>query len=1036
MYRRFLTMLLLAGSFCVTSCIDSNYDVVNKKITTDVKIEGNVVALPVGSLKAVVLDSLVDVNGIEMLEKGTDGVYSIVVDSSFSIEESIDPIAFNIDPIEYNLSVDFDKVNVENMYVDARDIMPAKFSPSSIYIRDLNDSLPELKSHLTQSIDIPGLGGILEQLRNEPGTSYVYKFQEPLVVGTDRQVVDCIASYKLPYRVETVRSIRLGSEKDSKGTLVTVRVTNPKFLQSCDKEISLRIDFPKNFILASNDAAEQAGKYRVVNEGDIHYVYLSGFVPDGDVSLFSFYVTEIRGIDEYIKDGRIDWEQYVEYEIVYKVNGEMELTGSMKVEDFAFAVDVESQFSLLEVAGKTKDIEVAFEPARMEFGGSFDNLQHIDTINYVEFDETVSRIRLETNMDQDWLAAFKLKDGYAFKVTIPEQLDLSIEYSEYNGKGKEVVYDQEKHAFYVHDLSVLAEGYWELAPKKLTLNKPVVDDTCMLDVNVEIGFVNLENPEVYSDFYLAGCEMETMIETLDKLNNGDKEAHFRMLESDLIIKNAVVYTEVVHSSMDAETNFSINEKIPGEIGRVEHIGFEKDVMITVTMDVVGLEKVDTDINFDLNIAMPSFLELKPYDNEQGVDISDGHLSIKRNYNPSASEPVVLKLLCSGLDFMNEEFDFKGLLPNDSIDGNSYITYDSDVVVDGDASIYGMQFHSEVLNNDIYFNVNIEIDEIAVKTFHGLYRADIEGVDEVMDITLGEELEFLREEGNSITLADPQLEFVLTNPIGVPLDIALHVFGNDENGQVIAESEMEAKVSIKPAEYNEDTDELLPVETRLFLTADTSNISKTGYDNVQIPNLANLLKKIPHSVNLKVEPTIKTDVTHRVDISKPIKIDAACSVIVPLKFNDLHLCYSDTVRDLKNTFDETLKMFTNVSLCAKMDIVNTIPLGLLLKVVPLDENGDVIEGIEVDELKIEAGSGEDIVDGAGVLTENQCLQKFEFAIKGNIADILLLDQLAFSLEASSNHTIGTSALRGSQGIKVSNIVFDIVGDIEMDLNDFK
>ena len=305
----------------------------------------------------------------------------------------------------------------------------------------------------------------------------------------------------------------------------------------------------------------------------------------------------------------------------------------------------------------------------------------------------------------------------------------------------------------------------------------------------------------------------------------------------------------------------------------------------------------------------------------------------------------------------------------------------------------------------------------------------------MDITLGEELEFLREEGNSITLAEPQLEFVLTNPIGIPLDIALHIFGNDENGQVIAESEMEAKVSIKPAEYNEDTDELLPVETRLFLTADTSNISKAGYDNVQIPNLANLLKKIPHSVNLKVEPTIKTDVTHRVDISKPIKIDAACSVIVPLKFNDLHLCYSDTVRDLKNTFDETLKMFTNVSLCAKIDIVNTIPLGLLLKVVPLDGNGDVIEGIEVDELKIEAGSGEDIVDGAGVLTENLSLQKFVFAIKGNIADILSLDQLAFSLEASSNHTIGTSALRGSQGIKVSNIVFEIAGDIEMDLNDF-
>ena len=209
-------------------------------------------------------------------------------------------------------------------------------------------------------------------------------------------------------------------------------------------------------------------------------------------------------------------------------------------------------------------------------------------------------------------------------------MDLSIDYSEYDGKGNEVVYDEDAHAFYVHDLSVLSKGYWDLAPKKLTLNRPVIDDTCRLDVNVEIGFVSLDNPAEYSDFYLAGCEMEAMIETLDKLNNGDKEAHFSMLESDLVIKNAVVYTEVVHSSMDAETNFSINEKIPGEIGRVENIGFEKDVLIKLTMDVVGLEKVDTDIDFDLDIAMPSFLELKAYDHEQGVDISGGHLSLKRS----------------------------------------------------------------------------------------------------------------------------------------------------------------------------------------------------------------------------------------------------------------------------------------------------------------------------------------------------------------------------------------------------------------------
>ena len=337
--------------------------------------------------------------------------------------------------------------------------------------------------------------------------------------------------------------------------------------------------------------------------------------------------------------------------------------------------------------------------------------------------------------------------------------------------------------------------------------------------------------------------------------------------------------------------------------------------------------------------------------------------------------------------------------------------------------------------EILKGVSLEIGEISVKSFHGIYRAEIEGVDENIDLELGDELEFVREEGNSITLADPQLEFVLKNSVGIPVDITLLLYGNDENGQVIEDSRIELVQRIQPAKYDEKTDSLIPVETKLFLTTDIANISKAGYENVEIPNLANLLKTVPHSLSLKIDPEIIEDsVTHHIDICDPIKLDATYSVVIPLKFKDLHLCYNDTITGLDTNLGETMSMFSNVSLCAKMDIVNTIPLGLLLKVVPLDVYGNVIDDIEIDELKIAAGAGDALLDEKGTLCAGGEPQKFVFGIKSKSGDISLLDGLAFSLEAATDHTVGAAAaIKGEQGLKISNIVFEVSGDIEVDFD---
>ena len=115
----------------------------------------------------------------------------------------------------------------------------------------------------------------------------------------------------------------------------------------------------------------------------------------------------------------------------------------------------------------------------------------------------------------------------------------------------------------------------------------------------------------------------------------------------------------------------------------------------------------------------------------------------------------------------------------------------------------------------------------------------------------------------------------------------------------------------------------------------------------------------------------------------------------------------------------------------MDIINTIPLGLTLELTPLDNDGKEIEDIEITPLVIKAGDGGAIVDADGKLTE-QAAQKFEFAIKSKSGDVSALSKLAFSIKAEANSTVGGAALKSDQGIKISDIVLEVSGDIEVDL----
>ena len=1014
MSKKVLNLLLIGVLFLISSCVDKEYDLVNKEITTDVKLEGNTIALPIGDLKPVLLDSLINADEIDFL-KESNGVYSFCMDSTISIKESVEPVTFDIAPITHSTEIKFNDVEIGKVHLNGTKINTT-FETPAISLDELNDKLPTLKSEVVKTeIITPEVLEFLKRLD-------IPTFEQPIEIP---QVgVDCRFDYTLPKEVEYIDFIKFGSLSDMNGSLVEVEIINPEVLDKCRKEISFDIEFPDFFELSMNPNAEQADKYTV--EGNS--VKVEGLLSEGQRTVISFYVNKLRGLSNYTKNGVLSIDESINYNLSCKVAGEVTLNKDTEVSDFDFKVRLNSKLSFLDATGKIEDTKVDFKPIVMDFDVDFDNLEHIDAIKYVEFDEDDSYIRFNAKInDSDWLKTFKLKEGYALRIAFPKELDIADELSSYNGKEEGLIkYVPNEHAFYIKDLSLLADNSWNIALSKLTLNKPVTKDpvtgkgVCHVDVVADIQFVDADNNPV-EYLMLDGVYLESVVDVLDELS-GDKKVDFAMSESYITVKDAVVDTDVIQSPLDnINIPFEFEGEVPAEIAKIEKIGFAEDVDIAINLSVNGLDELDTDINIDADIVLPPFLKLSAAENNQNIVVSEGKLEINNlKFNPSENNSVSVKLLCTGLDFTMLQGG--GL---SSVD--SRISYSSDVVVDGSITVEEDDLHSAILGKNIDFNVSLEMKPITVKMFHGFYNGKINAVEEKIEFDLGEELEFLREEGNSIKLADPQMDLVLTNTVGVPIDVDLQIFGTDENGEGIGEP-IVAHLNILPAELDAETDVLKPVQTKLFLTTDAVNNNRgDGYTVVEIKGLAGLLETVPYNINFKVEPRI-VGTSHHVDILKPIELDGRYSVIFPLKFEDLNICYTDTIKGLKGDLGETLKQFTNAAIRLKMTVANTIPLGMSLHVTPMDENGNVLEGLETGNIVVKAGNGGSIMDSDNA--ENVPEYSYvELSIGSKGGDLSELDKLLFTVNATANSTAGGIGLKGGQGLKMLDVVFEVSGDIE-------
>lgn len=468
-------------------------------------------------------------------------------------------------------------------------------------------------------------------------------------------------------------------------------------------------------------------------------------------------------------------------------------------------------------------------------------------------------------------------------------------------------------------------------------------------------------------------------------------------------------------------DFSFRNKFSNQFLSIYGCTFKEEMAIRLSIELEGLEALQaTSAGLDFTIDFPLFLcNLRSSD--EGVSINKNHVHITKEYLAKNSQGIHINLYCSSFDFEKEAGEY-GLAPLKGEDGHTYLAHSSRVTATGQIQINDANPTATEPEFQIAMRLNLSLAPSSVKTVDGVFTDKFETTEFSYATDLGEQLKTFIAEGNDLKLAEPRIEVELYNTITVPLEnVELNLQGRDKEGETILPTVIEAKFDINPAQVDEITEEIIVDTTKWLLTTNTT-LDVEGFDIIETPNLENWLECAPDSMHYSVYPIVMP-ARRDIRIDQSIGISAAYKAVIPLKFSTLHIVYSDTIPvslDL-NESDETL---TNLGLKLKMNVANTVPLGLEIAMVALDENSNPIDDISIESMKVKPCN-----EAYSTLQNTLNVQEVLVGIDGN--DFSKFDKLKFDIKIYSQE--GDVTLRTTQGIQISDMAIIVTGDIKTNLN---
>ena len=468
-----------------------------------------------------------------------------------------------------------------------------------------------------------------------------------------------------------------------------------------------------------------------------------------------------------------------------------------------------------------------------------------------------------------------------------------------------------------------------------------------------------------------------------------------------------------------DVKFDFHKKnLPKELNRIYRVEFEEPVRMHLEIDVLCdtdpamFELMDSlelstagDEDEHFFVRVPEYLEFVEGTRINGDKLYlEGAVYVNEDRNQFVMDwDFYIKALNfkDGYEIKNGSLDFDDKLEINGLVKSNIVTVEASDVIGGYRTF-----------NDVAFVPVIKIDDFDIQQIEAQVDVEIDDVEESIDIDLGDDLDFLYEDGTVLDFANPQLVVNVNNNSAVSVASEVVIRGYDENGNYIEGSEALAYFDIQAASAN-----------RFLVTNNGENME--GCVAVK-SDLSNLFKKLPHTIGFEMKS--KNNTEERVDISLGNKMDVSgdYEVIIPLEFNEVALTYTETIEDvLGDDPTEVTDYIKDLELVTiDIEIANTVPADFTPAVVAYDANGKQLKNIVATvEGKVKAGEG--IKNGELTAPVKSAFKILLSAKNGELGE---LDTLDIELNG-----VGSGKLNSNEYIKIEKMTLNIEKPIEVDLN---
>lgn len=228
----------------------------------------------------------------------------------------------------------------------------------------------------------------------------------------------------------------------------------------------------------------------------------------------------------------------------------------------------------------------------------------------------------------------------------------------------------------------------------------------------------------------------------------------------------------------------------------------------------------------------------------------------------------------------------------------------------------------------------DVPDFLVSDISGTVDTDINI--EPQRVSMGELPDIVTDESTELNLNTICLKLDIVNPVGVPFNANVTLRALDKAGNYINET-VATRVAVAAATSESAT-------THLLLT-NSDKINEPGYTKVLVPNLSNLVKKIPSEVEITADVDVDKTKEHHIVLGRDYHSSIDYNAYLPFDFGaGSHIVYRDNIDNLADDISDFSDKVKNLEVEVDADIYSTIPFEVNISMTPRDAAGNDLSNV--------------------------------------------------------------------------------------------